>query len=85
MISPIRLIEKLFSQISKVMNLKRIAKYAGVPLINSYKVSCSFNGIKVQGKGRLIIGNNFHSGEDILVITQNHNYKRYLYYIFLYF
>jgi acetyltransferase-like isoleucine patch superfamily enzyme len=36
---------------------------------------CHFNGIKVRGIGRLTIGDYFHSGEDILVITQNHNYR----------
>lgn len=35
---------------------------------------CHFNGIKVRGIGKFVIGDYFHSGEDILVITQNHNY-----------
>lgn len=37
---------------------------------------CHFNGMKVRGAGRLVIGDHFHSGEDILVLTQNHNYNR---------
>lgn len=36
---------------------------------------CHFNGIKVRGIGRLVIGDYFHSGDEILVITQNHNYR----------
>ena len=36
---------------------------------------CHFNGMKVRGLGRLSIGDYFHSGEDILILTQNHNYK----------
>lgn len=36
---------------------------------------CHFNGIRVRGEGELRIGDYFHSGEDILVITWNHNYK----------
>ena len=36
---------------------------------------CHFNGMKIRGIGRLTIGNYFHSGEDILIITQNHNYR----------
>lgn len=36
---------------------------------------CHFNGMKVRGIGRLTIGDYFHSGDEILVITQNHNYR----------
>lgn len=36
---------------------------------------CHFNGMKVRGTGRLIIGDYFHSGDEILVITQSHNYR----------
>lgn len=35
---------------------------------------CHFNGIRVAGAGILKIGDHFHSGIDILIITQNHNY-----------
>lgn len=34
----------------------------------------NFNGLKVAGRGKVVIGSNFHSGEDCLFITQNHNY-----------
>jgi chloramphenicol O-acetyltransferase type B len=33
----------------------------------------NFNGMKVIGHGELTIGNNFHSGEDCLIITSDHN------------
>ncbi len=33
-----------------------------------------FNGIKVIGKGRLTIGDNFHSGGECLIITEIHNF-----------
>jgi chloramphenicol O-acetyltransferase type B len=36
---------------------------------------CHFNGLTVQGCGRLIIGNHFHSGTNILILTSSHNYK----------
>lgn len=36
--------------------------------------NCHFNGIKVTGNGNVIIGNNFHSGANILILTSNHNY-----------
>lgn len=34
----------------------------------------NFNGIKITGGGKVVIGNNFHSGEDCLLISQNHNF-----------
>lgn len=36
--------------------------------------NCSFNGIVVRGKGNVTIGDNLHSGTDILIMTDNHNY-----------
>lgn len=35
----------------------------------------NMNGLIVRGKGELSIGDNFHSGPDILILTQNHNYQ----------
>lgn len=35
----------------------------------------NFNGMRVIGLGNLIIGDNFHSGSDCLIITSNHNYR----------
>lgn len=34
----------------------------------------NFNGLVVNGGGRVVIGDNFHSGPDCLFITQNHNF-----------
>ena len=64
-------------------NLRTIARYKTRPIINgntqlSSKTylgkNCSFNGLIAMGQGRLFIGDNFRSGEEIMVITQNHNY-----------
>lgn len=38
--------------------------------------SCCFNGLKIVGDGKVVIGNYFHSGEDVLIINQNHNYDK---------
>lgn len=35
----------------------------------------NFNGMKICGMGKVIIGNNFHSGIDCLMLTSNHNYE----------
>ncbi len=37
--------------------------------------NCNFNGIKVYGGGKLKIGNNFHSGKNIEIYTDSHNYE----------
>ena len=34
-----------------------------------------FNGFEVKGKGRVTIGDNFHSGVDVKLLTSNHNYE----------
>lgn len=36
--------------------------------------NCHFNGIAISGNGRVTIGDNFHSGAECMIITQNHNY-----------
>ncbi|PUU86070.1 MAG: acetyltransferase [Halanaerobium sp.] len=34
----------------------------------------NFNGLSISGNGKVIIGDNFHSGKNCLFITQLHNY-----------
>ncbi|MCX4190254.1 acyltransferase [Methylophaga sp. OBS3] len=34
----------------------------------------NFNGLTINGNGKVIIGDNFHSGPECLLITQNHNF-----------
>lgn len=36
---------------------------------------CNFNGMRVNGGGKIVIGNYFHSGIECMMITQNHNYE----------
>lgn len=35
----------------------------------------NFNGMNVIGKGNVVFGDNFHSGVECMIITQNHNYE----------
>lgn len=35
---------------------------------------CCFNGCEIHGKGKVTIGSHFHSGVELLIIAQNHNY-----------
>jgi acetyltransferase-like isoleucine patch superfamily enzyme len=39
------------------------------------KDNCSFNGMKIIGTAEIVFGNYFHSGQDITIITDNHNYE----------
>jgi len=34
-----------------------------------------FNGLYIQGRGKVVIGDNFHSGEECRIITDIHNYQ----------
>ena len=38
--------------------------------------NCHFNGMTISGNGRVVIGDNFHSGMECLVMTENHNYDK---------
>ncbi len=40
-----------------------------------FKNNCNFNGMSVEGGGEVFFGNNFHSGTECMIITQNHNYE----------
>ncbi len=35
-----------------------------------------FNGCEIHGGGKVVIGSHFHSGVELLIIAQNHNYDR---------
>ena len=37
--------------------------------------NCSFNGMKVMGNGVVQIKDNFHSGKECMIMTNNHNYE----------
>ncbi len=37
--------------------------------------NCNFNGMHVEGRGKVAIGDNFHSGKECMIITEFHNYK----------
>lgn len=65
--------------------VKRQTKFYGTPLnVNFYskvtkntilKNNVNFNGFRVDGGGKVTVGNNFHSGKNIILITQIHNYE----------
>lgn len=64
--------------------VKAKAKECGSPIYVNFKSkvtgntilgnNVNFNGMQIRGGGNVKIGDNFHSGTDCLMITQNHNY-----------
>ena len=52
-------------------------KVNGISKVNRWTKlgkNVSFNGMRISGRGKVIIGDNFHSGKDCMMITQIHNY-----------
>jgi acetyltransferase-like isoleucine patch superfamily enzyme len=67
-------------------NVKNSVVKCGVNLKVNYRCSgfsknviigdnVNLNGMNILGSGKVSIGNYFHSGEDITLITSNHNYN----------
>jgi len=51
----------------------------GISTINSNTYlgnNVNFNGMKIQGSGKVVIGDNFHSGPGCQIIVQNHNFDK---------
>lgn len=36
---------------------------------------CNFNGMRITGGGKIVIGDYFHSGIQCMIISENHNYE----------
>lgn len=80
----IKLIRKFLAFFFK-LKIKKKCKFYIEPLrVNGYSTctdkttlgkNVNFNGMNIGGCGSVIIGDNFHSGIDCLIITQNHNYE----------
>lgn len=76
-----RLMASIFGQIVKMR-----AKSVGENLhVNHFSIvsmntklgnNVNFNGIRISGVGAVSIGDNFHSGRDCIMISQNHNYDQ---------
>lgn len=58
-------------QVGNGVRINHFCKYTKNTIIGD---NCHFNGMRVNGNGKVIIGNNFHSGRRILILTSNHNY-----------
>lgn len=65
------------------IGLRTIGSYKTKPFIGFYSrftknthlgKNCNFNGMIIRGNGQVIIGDNFHSGKNVLIINSNHKY-----------
>ncbi len=83
----IKFIFQIIKQMQRIVYTKKISlecKSYELPLTVNAKSSVTsntilhknvnFNGMRIKGAGRVDIGSNFHSGQECLMITQNHNY-----------
>jgi chloramphenicol O-acetyltransferase type B len=83
-----KFVYKIYKRIKRIIFTKivrAIARKVGEKLIvNGYTMvtpttilgnNVSFNGMKMFGGGKIVIGDNFHSGIDCMIISQNHNYN----------
>lgn len=64
--------------IKKVIVFTEPLKVNGPSYINENTYlgkNVNFNGMKIIGKGKVTIGDNFHSGQNCFIITDTHNYN----------
>lgn len=61
---------------AKVGNNLKVNGYSKVNKNTFLGNNTNFNGMRIQGKGKVVIGNNFHSGIQCLIITSVHNYDQ---------
>lgn len=80
----IKSIRKILSFFFKLKIKKRCRSYIEPLRVNGYSTctdkttlgrNVNFNGMEIGGCGNVVIGDNFHSGAECLMITQNHNYE----------
>lgn len=64
--------------------MKKLKSYKGKPIINGKTIfnrntelgnNDNFNGMIISGNGKVVIGDNFHSGPACRMITSFHNYE----------
>ncbi len=59
-------------KVGKRLRIGGKSKFSKSTYIGDYN---AFNGIRVMGSGKFVTGNYVIGGQDILVLTQNHNYE----------
>jgi chloramphenicol O-acetyltransferase type B len=78
-----RIIKKILKFFFTKYALRTIGNYTQIPNVNFYSrftkntqlgKNTNFNGFIIRGKGKVLIGNNFHSGKECLIINSYHKY-----------
>lgn len=78
-----RIIKKVLKFVFTKLALGHIGSYVQTPNVNFYSrftknthlgKNTNFNGFIIRGKGRVLIGDNFHSGKECLIINSYHKY-----------
>jgi acetyltransferase-like isoleucine patch superfamily enzyme len=78
-----KIIKIVIRKIYKYLAIRRVKGFKEPLKVNGYSkftqntllgTNCNFNGMIIKGRGEVYIGDNFHSGEGCLMITQIHNY-----------
>lgn len=77
-------LKRIVRWLYKKRALRNIKSFKEEPIVNGKTkfnkntelgVNTNFNGLIISGSGRIIIGDNFHSGPDCRIITNFHNYE----------
>ena len=78
-----QIIIKLLRKIYKIKVVNNLKEYKEPLKVNSYSFvnqhtflgkNINFNGMKIKGNGKVTIGDNFHSGQECLMITSYHKF-----------
>ncbi len=78
-----RVIKKIAKFFYKKKVIRTVHSYNEPLRVNNYSFvnsstvlgkNVNFNGMKIKGKGRVVIGDNFHSGSDCVMLTSFHKY-----------
>jgi acetyltransferase-like isoleucine patch superfamily enzyme len=78
-----KLIIKLLKFFYKRKVVKNVVTYQEPLRVNGFTIvnkntylgkNVNFNGMKIKGNGKVVIGDNFHSGQDCIMITSFHKY-----------
>jgi len=79
------LIKKILSVLYTILVKRKVKNYTEPLKVNGLSFvsrntnlgkNVSFNGIRISGCGLVTIGDNFHSGKDCLIISENHNFNK---------
>jgi chloramphenicol O-acetyltransferase type B len=73
----------ILRKVREFICLRQVGSHAGVIFVGGptrltrqthLGKNSNFNGMKISGRGKVVIGDNFHSGQDCLMITSFHRY-----------